>query len=132
MKGATGADAGRVAGVLISIHAPVKGATEILPRTGEGERISIHAPVKGATIATNHFNPTPWHFNPRSREGSDRSATIPMASRDDFNPRSREGSDLHHRACLHADAISIHAPVKGATTSDIDTTSDTVFQSTLP
>ena len=38
------------AGHLISIHAPVKGAT--MPRGGvlPGGRISIHAPVKGATV----------------------------------------------------------------------------------
>ena len=38
---------------LISIHAPVKGATSInyaLPGIG---KISIHAPVKGATYGTN-------------------------------------------------------------------------------
>ena len=34
---------------IISIHAPVKGATGWLP-TGKGRQtISIHAPVKGAT-----------------------------------------------------------------------------------
>ena len=32
-----------------------------------------------------------------------------------FNPRSREGSDLPSSISLAAIAISIHAPVKGAT-----------------
>ena len=33
----------------ISIHAPVKGATDNVMGAGELIRISIHAPVKGAT-----------------------------------------------------------------------------------
>ncbi len=32
-------------------------------------------------------------FNPRSREGSDRSIRQPSGSGPGFNPRSREGSD---------------------------------------
>ena len=50
MKGATGFSALDDASQVISIHAPVKGATRnglalrMLPNT-----ISIHAPVKGAT-----------------------------------------------------------------------------------
>ena len=33
----------------VSIHAPVKGATELVDGGGERCGISIHAPVKGAT-----------------------------------------------------------------------------------
>ena len=59
------------AGHLISIHAPVKGAT--MPRGGvlPGGRISIHAPVKGATGRRTFRRPGLSDFNPRSREGSD-------------------------------------------------------------
>ena len=38
------------------------------------EMVSIHAPVKGATIFRNAYMPTLWGFNPRSREGSDYSS----------------------------------------------------------
>ena len=34
---------------MISIHAPVKGATAPFAKCGTESRISIHAPVKGAT-----------------------------------------------------------------------------------
>ena len=34
-----------------------------------------------------------YHFNPRSREGSDLSVAVFRISRIYFNPRSREGSD---------------------------------------
>ena len=53
VKGAT-----RVARVLvnppgdISIHAPVKGATKLAGVTADNLTISIHAPVKGATFFT--------------------------------------------------------------------------------
>ena len=83
-------------GKLISIHAPAKGATYVirryffqplfqstLPRR-ERQRIrytgfkvlpiSIHAPAKGATFGGIDYRITILNFNPRSREGSDRSA----------------------------------------------------------
>ncbi len=37
------------------------------------------------------------HFNPRSREGSDRSSGAPSHTVSYFNPRSREGSDISGR-----------------------------------
>ena len=55
------------------------------------------------------------NFNPRSREGSDHSATVTAAGADDFNPRSREGSDDRLRQIESLVCISIHAPEKGAT-----------------
>jgi len=36
-------------GAHISIHAPVKGATDLVAVVGGRDGISIHAPVKGAT-----------------------------------------------------------------------------------
>jgi len=35
--------------IVVSIHAPVKGATPRLGLSGAGCNVSIHAPVKGAT-----------------------------------------------------------------------------------
>ena len=56
----------------ISIHAPAKGATREFAKLDEAEWISIHAPAKGATLSQHSaFRPSP-HFNPRSREGSDK------------------------------------------------------------
>ena len=57
---------------LISIHAPVKGATQppavIPPCT---LFISIHAPVKGATTVRSKGILPSTDFNPRTREGCD-------------------------------------------------------------
>ena len=103
--------------ILISIHAPAKGATSkgqrrfhklnFNPRSREGSDVG--------------FRVDEWltvNFNPRSREGSDaRGQVTERQAQEDFNPRSREGSDLTAQEFDTVMAISIHAPAKGATTS---------------
>ena len=60
---------------IISIHAPAKGATtEICPKLPCSD-ISIHAPAKGATKRAYVFAGHVPNFNPRSREGSDKTST---------------------------------------------------------
>ena len=57
-----------------------------------------------------------WHFNPRSREGSDWNGWKQTKCSKHFNPRSREGSDdKEMRTLKNNNFISIHAPAKGAT-----------------
>ena len=78
--------------------------------------ISIHAPVKGATSPDSSCRRA-WYFNPRSREGSDlKEYGVALRKFRNFNPRSREGSDPGEcdSTALILN-ISIHAPVKGAT-----------------
>ena len=121
----------------ISIHAPAKGATNPRQVISAPYRISIHAPAKGATrishplLITSKFQSTlprrerrkmlscspglHCHFNPRSREGSDKNHTHLSIPLPDFNPRSREGSDSGITPQRIPRAISIHAPAKGAT-----------------
>ncbi len=94
------------------------------------------------------------YFNPRSREGSDRIPRRKDKRRLHFNPRSREGSDLftirrilitsfqstlprgERRELLTNDklseAISIHAPARGATLRRLHPEKRHLFQSTLP
>ena len=82
--------------------------------------ISIHAPAKGATASRMDCALRGCYFNPRSREGSDSSrglymftfcvfqSTLPRRERQyrtfcnsflhHFNPRSREGSDPFNRS----------------------------------
>ena len=75
------------------------------------------------------------HFNPRTREGCD-ALLVAMAIDyvTDFNPRTREGCDFGKGFIARLDRyISIHAPVKGATCHDTDTSILSVeFQSTHP
>ena len=56
---------------VISIHAPVKGATPLISIPSLEFKISIHAPVKGATSCAVHRVCGHLDFNPRPREGSD-------------------------------------------------------------
>ena len=72
-------------------------------------------------------------FNPRSREGSDTFKLSYCSLVTNFNPRSREGSDkLKRKLKREMHLISIHAPVKGATTITINGRQTKLFQSTLP
>ena len=96
---------------LISIHAPVKGATPSHCAKRPSLGISIHAPVKGATSSATDTGARGRNFNPRSREGSDRRCSLCFFRCSDFNPRSREGSDDLTK--------ELYGPVYG-------------FQSTLP
>ena len=121
----------------VSIHAPVKGATQSDTFVGDKLPVSIHAPVKGATRLGWHRRASSCCFNSRSREGSDsfQIRTTPLSecfnsrSREgsdqidnpesrrlgSFNSRSREGSDINQGLPINDYDVSIHAPVKGAT-----------------
>ena len=100
--------------LIISIHAPARGATYFYHPDNLQTVISIHAPARGATfllvlLPTFHiFQSTlprgerhclkdsvimTQNFNPRSREGSDTASFSSSDSSTYFNPRSREGSD---------------------------------------
>ena len=49
----------------ISIHAPPRGATDVMCLQSAIERISIHAPPRGATIAAEATTVRPYYFNSR-------------------------------------------------------------------
>ena len=117
--------------------------------------ISIHAPTRGATRYTLrivtmilHFNPRSHersdedsqkaimqilNFNPRSHERSDYPFSCGCVPGKDFNPRSHERSDIANVHFLTSTPISIHAPTRGATGSTTPAAApSTLFQSTLP
>ena len=140
---------------VISIHAPVKGATRhagrrccrtgyFNPRSREGSDgymtgitqnagISIHAPAKGATARTGKDFFRYGYFNPRSREGSDVCRFSSLSRQNDFNPRSREGSD---RARTNETRTSGHFNPRSREGSDACwcwlVVCLCIFQSTLP
>ena len=77
--------------------------------------ISIHAPTRGATFQKVIGMDTLSNFNPRSHERSD---VFPLGSAFQglyFNPRSHERSDNQEAERRAREAISIHAPTRGAT-----------------
>ena len=99
----------------ISIRAPARGATKNETHNHPTEIISIRAPAGGATSSFKRDRHAAFNFNPRSRSGSDPSATVPSKSRSYFNPRSRSGSDRQRCSQHHTGSISIRAPAGGAT-----------------
>ena len=56
------------------------------------------------------------NFNPRTREGCDKSMCHFVLQEKDFNPRTREGCDDSIACVIAGQCISIHAPARGATT----------------
>src|SRR6185437_14903080 len=56
---------------LVSIHAPVRGATDAVSGIIKPVPVSIHAPARGATALTRLRYPQRHRFNPRARTGRD-------------------------------------------------------------
>jgi len=100
--------------------------------------VSIHAPARGATTHKSHPTLNKSGFNPRARAGRDfirefmgrddalfqstrprgarRSRLILIGIRHCFNPRARAGRDVQHAVAPDAaNDVSIHAPARGAT-----------------
>ena len=82
--------------------------------------ISIHAPVKGATTYDTPITSDVLDFNPRTREGCDQLHGDRFKDRFIISIHAPvKGATLSLVAAFYAGiAISIHAPVKGATTDD--------------
>ena len=117
----------------ISIHAPTRGATNLLLLWPLPPEISIHAPTRGATQPYLHPVSLFRNFNPRSHEGSDDVTlkTPLLHSAISIHAPTRGATDQHKKPfCIHE--ISIHAPTRGATMHWHLSSSITVFQSTLP
>ena len=55
--------------------------------------ISIHAPMKGATQKPADGETAAENFNPRTHEGCDFTDCISSVVNPDFNPRTHEGCD---------------------------------------
>ena len=91
-----------VCNVVISIHAPTRGATTLLNHVSYFSSISIHAPTRGATDG-GYSKPKDTSI---SIHAPTRGATllpwICGRSKKDFNPRSHERSDsnIAQKICL--------------------------------
>ena len=80
--------------------------------------ISIHAPAKGATLRVTHATHSQRIFQPTLPRRERPRCVLCISGRVwHFNPRSREGSDIPPRHRERRFHISIHAPAKGATPS---------------
>ena len=118
--------------VLVSIHAPAKGATQGILAISVSKKVSIHAPAKGATQSLGVISWQDAGFNPRPREGGDISISRCFHNHRGFNPRPREGGDPCFKPHRSSAQVSIHAPAKGATIRRFEDVSLLEFQSTPP
>ena len=139
----------------ISIHAPTRGATNLLLLWPLPPEISIHAPTRGATQPYLHPVSLFRNFNPRSHEGSDdvtlktpllhsaisihaptrgatRSIPVPPAPLPISIHAPTRGATIEQIASMTVWPISIHAPTRGATLSVLSYCLIFEFQSTLP
>jgi len=125
--------------ILVSIHAPAKGATtkpeasfpryslfqSTPPRRGRRagrwrvlpeSQVSIHAPAKGATRRHRIDQREQPRFNPRPREGGDERALATGQSYNMFQSTPpRRGRRPALQPVRSTGDVSIHAPAKGAT-----------------
>ena len=100
----------------ISIHAPTRGATEVVERIETPVHISIHAPTRGATNADLNMRSSKQKFQSTLPRGERQLSTnFTIYGYTYFNPRSHEGSDENANANKSNIEISIHAPTRGAT-----------------
>ena len=137
---------------LVSIHAPVWGATSLTHSRPVNSGFNPRTRV-GCDLPTTRIGGQTQRFNPRTRVGCDRrpcllgfkvefQSTHPCGVRrsnithlkllDCFNPRTRVGCDLPHQNKPFAYQVSIHAPVWGATGGRGILTFTPEFQSTHP
>ena len=122
--------------LLVSIHAPTRGATICNRFYYWTVPVSIHAPTRGATCRWKNRK-CYWSFNPRTHEGCDYKIQQIISRIWSFNPRTHEGCDVslfytapkrivfqstHPRGVRPTETItqvlfsvSIHAPTRGAT-----------------
>ncbi len=99
----------------ISIHAPTRGATYTLMQAHKSIDISIHAPTRGATLFTYRGKSAGIKFQSTLPRGERLRSSHSNFSPFNFNPRSHEGSDRERWIDAEYRRISIHAPTRGAT-----------------
>ena len=118
--------------LIISIHAPTRGATKVdLLIWGLFKNFNPRS-HKGSDYIFSVFLPHHIYFNPRSHKGSDKEPPEECPKSLYFNPRSHKGSDSNKTHLLNDRIISIHAPTRGATTVEHFVKLSYKFQSTLP
>jgi len=102
---------------MISIHASVTGCDNDDLTQGNSELISIHAPVWGATWSPMNQSLRSSYFNPRTRTGCDGLVHYygyPLSQFQSTHPHGVRHDQPDEPA--YRINISIHAPARGATT----------------
>ena len=119
--------------LLISIHAPTRGATAVTETVSRILRISIHAPTRGATGPDGSIQPQKQNFNPRSHKGSDSLNSVEPLPYTNFNPRSHKGSDEYELGPGTMNVIFQSTLPQGERHPSLQKSlNSATFQSTLP
>mgnify|MGYP006931930426 CR=1 FL=1 len=139
--------------VLVSTHAPARGATSsslrhLTSATGfnsrarEGRDFSSEMGSHGYWFqltrprGARHIqdrNKAPMScFNSRAREGRDATAATGVGTGPRFNSRAREGRDFQPQGTITLAAVSTHAPARGATCCSAFSARFLEFQLTRP
>ena len=98
----------------VSIHAPARGATPLREDAGMMSMFQS-TPPRGGRLEAEVRGDDGVGFNPRPRAGGDPGSHEPAAGLIGFNPRPRAGGDITPTTASPANAVSIHAPARGAT-----------------
>ena len=101
--------------MVLSIHAPTRGATAKSVGWNACLDLSIHAPTRGATQNGMKRGLLGATFNPRSYKRSDKLRQSEREKSQSFNPRSYKRSDKRRGTISSLMSLSIHAPTRGAT-----------------
>ncbi len=118
--------------LLVSIHAPVWGATERLREARMRPKFQSTRPCGARHEVTFTSAVCILCFNPRARVGRDRNLCVCRRKTCCFNPRARVGRDLpHYWHCLHAHCFNPRARVGRDLSASSQLLSDE-FQSTRP
>ena len=105
-----------VISVLVSIHAPTRGATANSAHALLQLVVSIHAPTRGATPVRSQL-PSTWGFQSTHPHGVRHRLMIQHPALLCFNPRTHTGCDGYDDGHKAGKEVSIHAPTRGATYS---------------
>ena len=137
----------------VSIHAPTRGATRpalffsgqrafqsthphgVRPFSPASNKqiciVSIHAPTRGATYSC-VVSPSGSRFQSTHPHGVRRNCGSACKRSTSFNPRTHTGCDMDVLRLAFRQGVSIHAPTRGATTTQIYAKITKEFQSTHP
>jgi hypothetical protein len=121
-----------VAAYLVSIHAPVKGATYPHRKERPHGNVSIHAPVKGATGGPERGEPAQGVSIHAPVKGATSGKRHPFCHCDVSIHAPVKGATRLRQCAGRRAGVSIHAPVKGATRPRVAIRGTFSFRSTPP
>ena len=118
--------------VVVSIHAPTRGATQRQPGDNRACIVSIHAPTRGATEGGLILPVHVPGFNPRTHTGCDSSVLSQPVNVEVSIHAPTRGATLARQEDGGVPGVSIHAPTRGATLTEAQRKWADEFQSTHP